>query len=143
MTWSEGKRRSAVMGGRLTQSRGGGKATPWLLQNRRCVLRPLPVLAERRAQRGGTLSGGQQQLLAIGMALMHAPKMMILDEPGLAPNLVDRMMAAIRTIDECFGTTILVVEQMCAIACRSPIASPYSRPAAKSMMGPPEPLHDR
>src|SRR5215469_14495572 len=113
MTRSEGKRRSAVMGGRLTQSRGGGKATPWLLQNRRCVLRRRLVLAERRGHRGGTLSGGQRQILAIGMALMHAPKMMILDEPsiGLAPNLVDRVMAAIRTINDCFGTTILMVEQ--------------------------------
>jgi branched-chain amino acid transport system ATP-binding protein len=104
-----------------------------------------PVLAERRAQRGGTLSGGQQQMLAIGMALMHAPKMMILDEPsiGLAPNLVDRVMTAIHTINARFGTTILMVEQN--VRYSLPIAHRVAvlKTGLKIYDGPPEPLHDR
>lgn len=72
-----------------------------------------PVLKERQNQIGGTMSGGQQQMLAIGMALMHAPRVLILDEPsiGLAPNLVERVMQSIRQINERFGTSILMVEQ--------------------------------
>jgi branched-chain amino acid transport system ATP-binding protein len=71
-----------------------------------------PILGERRSQVGGTLSGGQQQMLAIGMALMSAPRFLILDEPsiGLAPLLVERVMEAIREINR-GGTTILLVEQ--------------------------------
>ncbi|HEY8287883.1 MAG TPA: ABC transporter ATP-binding protein [Acetobacteraceae bacterium] len=72
-----------------------------------------PVLRERQAQIGGTLSGGQQQMLAIGMALMSGPRLLILDEPsiGLAPLLVERVMASIREINHNYGTTILLVEQ--------------------------------
>jgi branched-chain amino acid transport system ATP-binding protein len=72
-----------------------------------------PVLRERQQQIGGTLSGGQQQMLAIGMALMSAPRLLILDEPsiGLAPLLVERVMASIREINRTYGTTILLVEQ--------------------------------
>lgn len=72
-----------------------------------------PVLQERQQQIGGTLSGGQQQMLAIGMALMSAPRLLILDEPsiGLAPILVERVMASIREINRTYGTTILLVEQ--------------------------------
>jgi branched-chain amino acid transport system ATP-binding protein len=72
-----------------------------------------PVLRERQAQIGGTLSGGQQQMLAIGMALMSGPRLLILDEPsiGLAPLLVERVMASIREINQNYGTTILLVEQ--------------------------------
>jgi branched-chain amino acid transport system ATP-binding protein len=72
-----------------------------------------PILKERAGQIGGTLSGGQQQMLAIGMALMHAPRLLILDEPsiGLAPNLVERVMSSIKEINERFGTTILMIEQ--------------------------------
>jgi len=71
-----------------------------------------PILAERRSQIGGTLSGGEQQMLAIGMALMSAPRFLILDEPsiGLAPLLVERVMEAIREINR-GGTAILLVEQ--------------------------------
>ena len=71
-----------------------------------------PVLAERRGQRAGSLSGGEQQMLAIGRALMSRPKLILLDEPsmGLAPVMVLRVFDLIRRIRE-EGYTILVVEQ--------------------------------
>jgi branched-chain amino acid transport system ATP-binding protein len=104
-----------------------------------------PILAERARQIGGTLSGGQQQMLAIGMALMHAPRLMILDEPslGLAPNLVDKVMQAIRTVNQRFGTTILMVEQN--VRYSLPIADRVAvlKTGRKIYDGPPEPLHDR
>ncbi len=104
-----------------------------------------PILAERQRQIGGTLSGGQQQMLAIGMALMHAPRLMILDEPslGLAPNLVDKVMQAIRTVNQRFGTTILMVEQN--VRYSLPIADRVAvlKTGLKIYDGPPDPLHDR
>jgi branched-chain amino acid transport system ATP-binding protein len=71
-----------------------------------------PILAERRAQLAGTLSGGEQQMLAIGRALMAEPVLMLLDEPslGLAPMLVEEIFAIIRQIHTS-GTTVLLVEQ--------------------------------
>jgi branched-chain amino acid transport system ATP-binding protein len=77
------------------------------------VLQLFPVLQERRSQRAGSMSGGEQQMLALGMALMTQPKWLLLDEPstGLAPVIVRNVMGGLRDVNRRFGTGILVVEQ--------------------------------
>jgi len=87
----------------------GGRRATWSYEQ---VVELFPVLGARRHQRAGSLSGGEQQMLAIGRALMGAPRMLLLDEPslGLAPKIVDQVFAALTRLNQA-GLTILLVEQ--------------------------------
>lgn len=72
-----------------------------------------PILKERKVQLAGSMSGGQQQMLALGMALMTRPKLLLLDEPttGLAPIIVRDVLESVRSINQKEGTTVVIVEQ--------------------------------
>jgi branched-chain amino acid transport system ATP-binding protein len=77
-----------------------------------------PRLRDRRNQKAGTLSGGEQQMLAVGRALMMKPRVMLLDEPslGLAPVIIDGLFDALRTVNKTLGTSMLIVEQNANLA---------------------------
>jgi branched-chain amino acid transport system ATP-binding protein len=112
--------------------------------NMKTVFELFPILDERQSQTAGTMSGGQQQMLAIGMALMHNPRLVILDEPsiGLAPNLVDRVMQAIARINQEFGVSIVMVEQNVRAGLSIADRVVVMKTGAKVYDGSPEPLHD-
>jgi branched-chain amino acid transport system ATP-binding protein len=99
----------------IVAARPAGGGTPWTLGR---VYALFPHLAERRRSMGNQISGGEQQMLAIGRALMLNPVLLLLDEPleGLAPVMVDRLLAALLRLRDEGGLTIMLVEQHARLA---------------------------
>jgi branched-chain amino acid transport system ATP-binding protein len=99
------------LGASLRQDKAGVK------RDMDIVFEHFPILYERRSQRAGTLSGGEQQMVAIGRGLMANPKLLLMDEPslGLAPKLVAELVPVIRTINQ-RGISVLLVEQNVSLA---------------------------
>ena len=89
------------------------EARPTIDRNLAFCFEAFPVLQERRRQRAGSMSGGEQQMLAIGRALMASPRMLLVDEPsvGLAPVLVSRVIGKIKELKEQYQLTVLMAEQ--------------------------------
>ena len=115
----EGRRIMPKMTVRENLQVGAGRSTAAVIDEglaRVCAL--FPRLGERMTQRAGTMSGGEQQMLAIGRAMMQQPRLLLLDEPslGLAPLVIHQIFDAIRTLNERDGVSILIVEQNVAQA---------------------------
>jgi branched-chain amino acid transport system ATP-binding protein len=89
------------------------KARPDIARNLEFCFEAFPILAQRRRQLAGSMSGGEQQMLAIGRALMGVPRILLVDEPslGLAPILVSRVIAKIKELKEKYKLTVLMAEQ--------------------------------
>lgn len=97
------------------------KDTAGITEDIDMVYQLFPILKERATQLGGSLSGGEQQMLAIGRGLMARPRLLLLDEPslGLAPLIVGQIFETLRRVNKETGTTLLIVEQNAHIALRN------------------------
>lgn len=109
------------------------------------VIQLFPILGQRASQLAGTMSGGQQRMLAVGIALMQAPKLLMLDEPslGLAPVVVGDLMEQVHKINQKLGTAIVLVEQNVKSALENTSRIYVMKLGSIVYQGAPEPLEDR